>query len=199
MKACTEVTRIRSSLQSRVERALAEIRIGRMVLVVDDEDRENEGDLILAAELATPEAVAFMIRHTSRPLCIAITNDRAAYCSTFDGLQHAALVRGDADQRDAAVGDPRNSPVLVRVHSECLTGDVFRSRRCDCGERLTLAMARIGAAGRSVLVYLRGHEGRGIGLAHKLRACCLPNLDDLIYLTTKRTRMNHYSIDCAIS
>ncbi|MDP8927999.1 MAG: GTP cyclohydrolase II, partial [Actinomycetota bacterium] len=60
--------------------------------------------------------------------------------------------------------------VLVRMHSECLTGDVFRSRRCDCGAQLDLAMARIADEGRGVVVYLRGHEGRGIGLIHKLQA-----------------------------
>ena len=60
--------------------------------------------------------------------------------------------------------------ILVRVHSECLTGDIFGSARCDCGNQLGLAMQQIEAAGRGVLVYLRGHEGRGIGLGHKLRA-----------------------------
>ena len=60
--------------------------------------------------------------------------------------------------------------VLVRVHSECLTGDIFGSARCDCGNQLALAMQQIELAGRGVLVYLRGHEGRGIGLGHKLRA-----------------------------
>ena len=58
----------------------------------------------------------------------------------------------------------------MRVHSECLTGDIFGSARCDCGNQLALAMQQIEAAGRGVLVYLRGHEGRGIGLGHKLRA-----------------------------
>lgn len=58
----------------------------------------------------------------------------------------------------------------MRVHSECLTGDIFGSARCDCGNQLALAMKQIEAAGRGVLVYLRGHEGRGIGLGHKLRA-----------------------------
>jgi 3,4-dihydroxy 2-butanone 4-phosphate synthase/GTP cyclohydrolase II len=58
----------------------------------------------------------------------------------------------------------------VRVHSECLTGDVFASRRCDCGPQLHTAMARVAAEGRGVVVYLRGHEGRGIGIANKLRA-----------------------------
>lgn len=60
--------------------------------------------------------------------------------------------------------------VLVRVHSECLTGDIFGSARCDCGSQLELAMQLIEQAGRGVVVYLRGHEGRGIGLGHKLRA-----------------------------
>lgn len=60
--------------------------------------------------------------------------------------------------------------ILVRVHSECLTGDIFGSARCVCGNQLALAMKQIEAAGRGVLVYLRGHEGRGIGLGHKLRA-----------------------------
>lgn len=66
------------------------------------------------------------------------------------------------------IGDGQD--ILVRVHSECLTGDIFGSARCDCGNQLALAMQLIEAAGRGVLVYLRGHEGRGIGLGHKLRA-----------------------------
>lgn len=60
--------------------------------------------------------------------------------------------------------------VLVRVHSECLTGDIFGSARCDCGNQLSLAMEIIEQAGRGVMIYLRGHEGRGIGLGHKLQA-----------------------------
>lgn len=60
--------------------------------------------------------------------------------------------------------------MLVRVHSECLTGDIFGSARCDCGNQLDLAMQLIEEAGRGVVVYLRGHEGRGIGLGHKLKA-----------------------------
>nr|POE69816.1 bifunctional riboflavin biosynthesis protein riba 1, chloroplastic [Quercus suber] len=66
------------------------------------------------------------------------------------------------------IGDGQD--ILVRVHSECLTGDIFGSARCDCGNQLALAMKQIEATGRGVLVYLRGHEGRGIGLGHKLRA-----------------------------
>ncbi len=83
------------------------------------------------------------------------------YRSTTDGVEHIALVAGD-------LGD--GTDVLVRVHSECLTGDVFGSLRCDCGPQLQAALREIAAAGRGVVVYLRGHEGRGIGLLSKLRA-----------------------------
>lgn len=82
------------------------------------------------------------------------------YRSTLDGRNHLALVKGD-------VAGARN--VLVRVHSECLTGDVFGSRRCDCGPQLHQAMRQIAAAGRGVIVYMR-QEGRGIGLAPKIQA-----------------------------
>jgi 3,4-dihydroxy 2-butanone 4-phosphate synthase/GTP cyclohydrolase II len=321
-----------------VEAALAELRRGRMILVVDDEDRENEGDLIMAAEKVTPEAMAFMIRHTSGLICVGVTDERAqelrlppmvadsddprgtAFTVSVDlktgtttgvsaedrtatvlalahratrpqhlsrpghvfplrarpggvlrraghtesavdlcriaglypagvlsevanddgtmarrpelavfaaehglvtiavadlvryrrrtetlvrreaagrvpsahgeftaityracanggepdtAIEHVALVRGDVNQTDAEPGSPAAEPVLVRVHSECLTGDVFASRRCDCGEQLEKSMAMIGTAGRGVVVYLRGHEGRGIGLSHKLRAYVL--------------------------
>jgi 3,4-dihydroxy 2-butanone 4-phosphate synthase / GTP cyclohydrolase II len=303
-----------------IEEAVEDIRAGRMVIVVDDVDRENEGDLILAAEKATPEALAFMIRHTSGVVCMPVVGerldelniplmvsgtpdlqrtaftvsvdvihgtttgisaaDRAAtiravidenttptdlvrpghvfplrYCeggvlkraghteaavdlarladlspagvlceivnddgtmarlpdlvrfaarhglkvisiadlieyrrrreqlvrkvaeariptiygefdtvgyeSLVDGRVHVAMVLGD-------VGDGRD--ILIRVHSECLTGDVFQSLRCDCGTQLDDALGKIGAAGRGVLLYIRGHEGRAIGLTHKLRA-----------------------------
>jgi 3,4-dihydroxy 2-butanone 4-phosphate synthase / GTP cyclohydrolase II len=84
-----------------------------------------------------------------------------AWRSPLDGVDHVAFVRGDVTRGD---------PVLTRVHSECLTGDVFGSRRCDCGTQLDDALAAIDEAGRGVAVYLRGHEGRGIGIASKLRA-----------------------------
>jgi 3,4-dihydroxy 2-butanone 4-phosphate synthase/GTP cyclohydrolase II len=74
---------------------------------------------------------------------------------------HVALVLGE-------VGD--GASILVRVHSECLTGDVFHSLRCDCGTQLDDALGKIGAEGRGVVLYIRGHEGRAIGLTHKLRA-----------------------------
>ncbi|XP_017634114.1 bifunctional riboflavin biosynthesis protein RIBA 1, chloroplastic-like isoform X2 [Gossypium arboreum] len=302
--------------------AIEDIRQGKMVLVVDDEDRENEGDLIMAAELATPEAMAFIVKHGTGIVCVSMleedlerlqlplmvnqreneeklrtaftvtvdakhgtttgvsAHDRAttvlalasreskpedfnrpghifplkyreggvlkraghteasidlavlagldpvavlcevvdddgsmarlpklrqfaerenlkiisiadliryrrkrdklielagaariptmwgpftAHCyrSILDGIEHIAMVKGE-------IGDGQN--ILVRVHSECLTGDIFGSARCDCGNQLGLAMKQIEAAGRGVLVYLRGHEGRGIGLGHKLRA-----------------------------
>ncbi|HET7068008.1 MAG TPA: bifunctional 3,4-dihydroxy-2-butanone-4-phosphate synthase/GTP cyclohydrolase II [Nocardioides sp.] len=307
----------------RIDRAIADIAAGRPVVVVDDEDRENEGDLIFAAAKATPELMAFTIRHSSGVICVPmpaemldrleiplmtphnrdrmrtqftvsvdardgvttgisaadrahtarvladsatepweitrpghvfplryseggvltrrghteaavdlarlagltpvgvlveIVNDdgtmrrapqlrafadehglamisiddlvrhrhrteelveRVAqtwlptrhgdftaygYRSRIDGSEHLALVYGD-------VGGPE--PVLTRVHSECLTGDVFGSQRCDCGPQLDDALARIVAAGRGVVVYLRGHEGRGIGLVAKLEAYAL--------------------------
>jgi 3,4-dihydroxy 2-butanone 4-phosphate synthase/GTP cyclohydrolase II len=83
------------------------------------------------------------------------------YLNSVDGTEHLALVFGDLDEP----GD-----VLVRMHSECLTGDVFGSLRCDCGAQLEAAMAAIAAEGRGVVLYLRGHEGRGVGLLSKLRA-----------------------------
>jgi len=292
-----------------------------MVVVVDDEDRENEGDLIISAEYATPESMAFFVRHTSGLICAAITNQRAdeldlplmvdrnteaqrtaftvtvdyrvgtttgisasdraataraliepdtrpedlarpghlhvlrareggvlkraghteaavdlarmaglapagVLCEivTEDGLEMARradledfaerhglllvtiadliryrrrterLVRRTADARLPTefgefrcvayqsvidqethlafiMGEPAGQQdVLVRVHSECLTGDVFGSRRCDCGAQLQSALRRIAGEGLGVVVYLRGHEGRGIGIAHKLRA-----------------------------
>jgi 3,4-dihydroxy 2-butanone 4-phosphate synthase/GTP cyclohydrolase II len=81
--------------------------------------------------------------------------------SVLDRTDHVALVRGD-------IGDGEN--VLVRVHSECLTGDVFGSRRCDCGPQLDAALQAVAEEGRGVVLYMRGHEGRGIGLMHKLQA-----------------------------
>jgi 3,4-dihydroxy 2-butanone 4-phosphate synthase/GTP cyclohydrolase II len=249
-----------------IPEAIEEIRQGRMVIVVDDADRENEGDLIMAAERVTPEAIAFIVRHTSGVICMPVVGERLdeleiplmvaantdsrrtaftisvdardgvttgisaadrarvlcetvnengtmarlpdlvvfarthglklisiadliehrrrhetlvlkvaeatiptaygefrsiAYESTIDGRTHVALVMGE-------MGD--GADVLTRVHSECLTGDVFGSLRCDCGGQLDRAMQLIGAEGRGVILYVRGHEGRAIGITHKLRA-----------------------------
>jgi 3,4-dihydroxy 2-butanone 4-phosphate synthase / GTP cyclohydrolase II len=305
-----------------IDRAIAEVAAGRPVIVVDDEERENEGDLIFAAARATPALLAFTVRYTSGYICVALTGedcdrldlppmfhanqdkrgtaytvtvdaregvttgisaaDRShtirlladpdaksvdfarpghvvplrakeggvlrrpghteaavdlarlaglasagALCeivsakddgemahrdelevfaaehdlalitiadliayrrrfekqvvriaeariptvhgefsaigfdSLLDGVEHIALITGD-------IGD--GTDVLVRVHSECLTGDVFGSLRCDCGPQLDAALAAIAAEGRGVVLYVRGHEGRGIGLMHKLQA-----------------------------
>ncbi|MEC3918104.1 bifunctional 3,4-dihydroxy-2-butanone-4-phosphate synthase/GTP cyclohydrolase II [Nocardia sp. CDC160] len=305
-----------------IERAVADIAAGKAVVVVDDEGRENEGDLIFAAEKATPELVAFMIRYTSGYICVPLTGadcdrlglppmyavnqdkhgtaytvavdaregittgisaaDRATtmrvladpnaksddltrpghvvplrakdggvlrrpghteaavdlarmaglapagviceivsqknegdmartdelrvfadehdlalisiadmiawrrrnekhvkqvaeaklptefgefraigYESEYDDAEHVALVMGE-------IGDGKD--VLVRVHSECLTGDAFGSLRCDCGPQLDAALQMISEQGRGVLLYMRGHEGRGSGLLHKLQA-----------------------------
>lgn len=87
-----------------------------------------------------------------------------AYRARTDGREHVALVLGDLHS---------GAPVLTRLHSECLTGDALGSLRCDCGPQLDLSLRRIGESGAGVLIYLRGHEGRGIGLADKIRAYSL--------------------------
>ncbi len=307
----------------RIEDALAAMAQGSMVVVVDDEDRENEGDLILAAEHATPERLAFMVRYGSGVICAGLPGDRldslnlplmvsrntesmtTAYTVTVDyrhgtstGISASdraatlrALVDSEAgpgdfnrpghvfplravpggvltrpghteaavdltrlagmrlggalveivnedgtmarrpelerfarehglplitikdliayrrrtenivervssvrmptpfgvftlhgyrelasgrEQLALAMGDVADGrDVLVRVHSECMTSEVFGSMRCDCKPQLDDAMRRVAAEGRGVVVYLRGHEGRGIGLLDKLRAYAL--------------------------
>ena len=84
-----------------------------------------------------------------------------AYREEDTGTEHMALTLGD-------LCDDAGGPALVRLHSECLTGDALGSRRCDCGEQLDAALAAIATEGRGAVVYLRGHEGRGIGLSDKL-------------------------------
>src|SRR5437899_2593412 len=205
-KAMMEIAkgaRRRSSPFARIEDAVEAIRAGRMIIVVDDEDRENEGDLTIAAEEVTPETINFMARYGRGLICLSMTPERLdelelrltgsqnssrletefcvslvkrvasaklptdfgkfhvhAFENLLDKQTHIALVCGDiADGQD----------VLVRVHSQCLTGDVFHSARCDCGAQLEIAMQRIGAEGRGILLYLN-QEGRGIGLANKIRA-----------------------------
>lgn len=308
---------------SRVESAIAAIARGECVVVADDAERENEGDLILAAEIATPEKLAFLVRHTSGVICVALPGKRLdqlelpqmvaqntdshrtaftvsvdfkhgattgisaadrsrtiralagagfgpsdfsrpghvfplrareggvlqrpghteaaadlsrlagfqpggvlceivnddgtmargaellgfarnhelqfvtiaeliawrrnhevlisrtgsarmptrhgsftahTFRSTLDGSEHLALVKGN-------VGGARD--VLTRVHSECLTGDILGSLRCDCGQQFELALQTIEREGVGVVIYLRGHEGRGIGLSRKLQAYAL--------------------------
>jgi 3,4-dihydroxy 2-butanone 4-phosphate synthase / GTP cyclohydrolase II len=107
-----------------------------------------------------------LVRRVSEARIPTRHGDFTAYVfeSLLDGTEHMAFVRGE-------VAGKQN--VLVRVHSECLTGDVFGSLRCDCGLQLDLALQRVAAEDEGVVVYLRGHEGRGIGLGHKLRAYTL--------------------------
>jgi 3,4-dihydroxy 2-butanone 4-phosphate synthase/GTP cyclohydrolase II len=306
---------------SALPRALEDLRNGKMIILVDDEDRENEGDLVLAAEFVTPEAVNFMAKHARGLICLTLENERIdelqlpmmtamnrsprgtaftisieakhgvttgisaadraqtirvamdpksgpnslvspghifplraqnggvlvraghtegsvdlmklaglrpgavicevmnddgtmarlpdlktfalahglpiitiqeiiasrmqretlveeiaetkfpsqfgdfkmyAFKSKIDGSEHLALVRGELE-----------NPALVRVHSECLTGDALGSMRCDCGQQLQSALRQIAASENGVLVYMRQHEGRGIGLGNKIRAYAL--------------------------
>ncbi|AIO70920.1 GTP cyclohydrolase II [Burkholderia oklahomensis] len=111
---------------------------------------------------AAPECVT-LVATATLPTRYGIFTSYAFRVAGGDA-EHLALVMGDvAEQRS----------VLTRLHSECLTGDVFGSYRCDCGEQLDLALRYIAAEGRGVLLYLRGHEGRGIGLSNKIRAYAL--------------------------
>jgi 3,4-dihydroxy 2-butanone 4-phosphate synthase/GTP cyclohydrolase II len=107
-----------------------------------------------------------LVRRVSEARIPTRYGDFTAYVfeSLLDGTEHMAFVRGEVSGQ---------ANVLVRVHSECLTGDVFGSLRCDCGLQLDLALERVASEGQGVVIYLRGHEGRGIGLGHKLRAYTL--------------------------
>ncbi len=144
-------------------------------LVNDDGTMMRMPDLVKFAELHDLSliSIADLIAHRRRTeVCVdrvaeaRIPTDHGVfravgYRAAFDGGEHVALVYGD-------LGDGHD--VLVRVHSECLTGDVLGSLRCDCGPQLRAALARVAEEGRGVVLYVRGHEGRGIGLMHKLRA-----------------------------
>ncbi|KAE8669420.1 Bifunctional riboflavin biosynthesis protein RIBA 1 [Hibiscus syriacus] len=228
-----------------IPEAIEDIRQGKMVVAVDDEDRENEGDLIMAAQLVTPESMAFIVKHGTGIVCVSMKEEdlerlnlplmvnqreneeklRTAFTVTVDakhgtttgvsahdrattilslaskdskpqdfnrpaGLDPVAVLCEVVDDDGSMARLPklrefaeRENLKIISIadlirwtrHScegslECLTGDIFGSARCDCGNQLSLAMKQIEDAGRGVLVYLRGHEGRGIGLGHKLRA-----------------------------
>jgi 3,4-dihydroxy 2-butanone 4-phosphate synthase/GTP cyclohydrolase II len=152
---------------------------GVLVEVVNDDGTMKRGPELRAfadehglAMISIEALVRYRRRHELHVIRVAQTRLPTAhgdftaygYRITIDDSEHVALVYGD-------VSGPE--PVLTRVHSECLTGDVFGSHRCDCGPQLNEAMKQIVTEGRGVVVYLRGHEGRGIGLVAKLQAYAL--------------------------
>jgi len=117
----------------------------------------------IAAHRERTEVLVEAAATAAMPSAHGVTGFTAhAFISLYDGVEHLALVKGEP-----------GPGALVRVHSECLTGDALGSLRCDCGEQLRAAMGRIAAAGSGALIYLRGHEGRGIGLVNKIRAYAL--------------------------
>jgi 3,4-dihydroxy 2-butanone 4-phosphate synthase / GTP cyclohydrolase II len=157
--------------------------VGVIGEIVDEDGSMRRGASLtqFALEHGLPIlAIADLIRHRraterlveligSAQMPTEFGNFRAmAYRSTLDGTEHLALVMGDI-----ATAGRTEAGALVRVHSECLTGDILGSLRCDCGGQLEQALAAVAAEGCGAVVYLRGHEGRGIGLGHKIRAYAL--------------------------
>ncbi len=153
--------------------------VGVLVEVVNDDGTMKRGPDLRAfadehglAMISIEDLVRHRRRYETLAERVAVTNlptkhgefTAYGYRIAFDGSEQLALVYGD-------ISGPE--PVLTRVHSECLTGDTFGSDRCDCGPQLHQAMDAVAAEGRGVIVYLRGHEGRGIGLVAKLQAYAL--------------------------
>jgi 3,4-dihydroxy 2-butanone 4-phosphate synthase/GTP cyclohydrolase II len=160
---------------------LAPVGVISEIVDVDGSMRRGESLRAFAEEHDLPVlAIADLVRHrrASEQLVVPVATSSmptefgdfraVAYRSTLDGSEHLALVMGDI----AAAGRSEDG-ALVRVHSECLTGDILGSLRCDCGTQLEHALRAVAAEGAGVVVYLRGHEGRGIGLAHKIHAYAL--------------------------
>jgi 3,4-dihydroxy 2-butanone 4-phosphate synthase/GTP cyclohydrolase II len=157
--------------------------VGVIGEIVEEDGSMRRGASLLAfaAEHALPVLeIADLVRHrratesvvelvSSSRMPTAFGDFRAmVFRNTLDGTEHLALVMGDV----AAAGRSQQG-ALVRVHSECLTGDILGSLRCDCGSQLEQALRAIADEGCGAVVYLRGHEGRGIGLGHKIRAYAL--------------------------
>lgn len=157
--------------------------VGVIGEIVDEDGSMRTGRSLagFAREHGLPMlAIADLVRHRraterlvelvgSAQMPTAFGDFRAlAYRNTLDGIEHLAMVTGDL-----AAASRTEQGALVRVHSECLTGDILGSFRCDCGEQLEAALAAVAAEGVGAVVYLRGHEGRGIGLGHKIRAYAL--------------------------
>jgi 3,4-dihydroxy 2-butanone 4-phosphate synthase / GTP cyclohydrolase II len=138
---------------------------------VADFAREHDLPLLAIADLVSyrraTERLVEQVATSNMPTAFG-TFRAVAYRSTLDGSEHLALVMGDVAEAGRS-----DRGALVRVHSECLTGDILGSLRCDCGGQLEEALRAIALEGCGAVVYLRGHEGRGIGLAHKIRAYAL--------------------------
>ena len=160
--------------------------VGVIGEIVDEDGSMRRGVSLtaFAAQYGLPVlAIADLVRHrrATERLVELIGSSRMptefgdfralAYRNTLDGTEHLALVMGDL-----AAASHTAEGALVRVHSECLTGDILGSLRCDCGGQLEQALCAIAAEGVGAVVYLRGHEGRGIGLGHKIRAYALQEL-----------------------
>ena len=129
--------------------------------------RKHELHLIsIAALIGYRRKTEKLVEHMAEARIPTVMGDFTChvYRSVLDGEEHVAFTHGHIHGAD---------DVLVRVHSECLTGDIFGSLRCDCGSQLKGALKQIADDGTGVLVYLRGHEGRGVGLMHKIRAYTL--------------------------